>query len=65
MEKSKEFGKYVEELTITWLEWLGNINVANDVTMSYSVRRRAGEECELLIKRRHELIKLMNLHFEE
>lgn len=64
MEKTKEFSKYVKELTIIWLEWLKNNEIAQDDGASYGVRRKSAEACETLIKRRHVLINLMNLQFE-
>lgn len=64
MGKTEEFSKCVEELTVTWLEWLKNNKAAHDDGAPYDVRRKSAEACEVLIKRRHELINLMNLHFE-
>jgi len=65
MKKTGEFSDCVEELVSVWLRWLKNNGVAHDVNISYSMRRKAAETCELLIKRRHELIDLMNSYFEE
>jgi len=65
MEKIEDFSDYVEELVSVWLNWLKNNRSAHDVDMSYSIRREAAEACELLIKRRHKLIDLMNSYFGE
>ena len=65
MEKVEKFSSCVKELTIVWIRWLKNNRIANDNTVSYSARRKSAKMCELLIKRRHELIGLINSYFGE
>ena len=55
----------IEELTILWFKWLENDKILRNTALSSSVRRGAGEQCELLIKRRYEIIEDINSHFDK
>lgn len=53
----------ITELTGLWLEWMKNHNISNNITNNLSVRRKGGERCEELQKRRQEILIELNKEF--
>jgi hypothetical protein len=60
-----KFSACVNELVELWIEWLKNDRVCRDTTQAAVLRRRSSEKCERLIKRRYELISIMDSYFKE
>lgn len=53
----------ITELTGLWLEWMKNHNISNNTTNDLSVRRKGGERCEELQRRRQEILTELNKEF--
>lgn len=53
----------VTELTNLWLEWMKNHNISNNISNTLSLRRRSGEACETLQRRRQEILIELNQEF--
>ena len=57
------FSENLNELVLIWLEWLKYHKISVDTQYPLDKRRHAAERCEELIKRRYELISIMDSYF--
>lgn len=55
----------IEELVILWLKWMQHHNACNTITLSLPIRRKNGEECENLQKRRQQILIEINEEFDK
>lgn len=58
-----KISELVMELTNLWLEWMKNHNISNNTQNTLPVRRRSGETCEALQRRRQEILVEINQEF--
>lgn len=58
-----KFSTCINKLTELWIHWILNDRICRDNKKSSKIRRKAGEKCELLIKRRYELIDIIDSYF--
>ena len=63
MTNNIKFSELVIELTETWLIWMHKNTIAQDISLSDSVRRKAGEECELLIDKEYDITEKIDKFF--
>lgn len=60
-----KFSELVSELTIVWLKWMKNDEIAKDKNLPYSQRKQPAKKCEELIDREYEIISQINDFFEK
>ena len=54
---SDELCEYIEALIMMWLDWMCNHEMSNNEELSFRERRVAGELCESLQRKRHEIME--------
>jgi len=62
--KSKKFSGLITELTEIWLTWMSKNKLSHDHTISYSLRRKYAEECEVLINCEYEVVEELDEFFK-
>jgi len=59
-----KFSELITELMEMWLDWMKQDKISHDTNLSYKVRRKAAEECEILINREYTITSQMDKFFE-
>ena len=62
--KSKKFSELITELTEIWLMWMSKNKLSHDLNISYSLRRRYAEECEVLINCEYKVVEELDKFFK-
>ena len=60
-----KFSELIIELTETWLMWMKHNTISHDVNISNNLRRKSGEECEVLINREYLIVNQLDKIFEK
>jgi|TARA_R100001143_G_C3312511_1_gene110816 ribosomal 30S subunit maturation factor RimM len=63
--KQPKFSAFVEELSAVWWQWMKNDIICRDETISYKERKKAAQECEVLIDSKYKIIEKMDNFFDE
>tara|TARA_Y100000310_G_C20570328_1_gene757669 strand:- start:187 stop:387 length:201 start_codon:yes stop_codon:yes gene_type:complete len=64
MTSDKKFSELIINLTEVWLHWVRNNSVCRDKTQSVSVRKKAADKCEYLIKREYQIVNDLDSFFD-
>lgn len=60
-----KFSELIVELTETWLLWMKHNTISHDSNIPNDLRRKSGEECEVLINREYLIVGQLDKIFEK
>lgn len=63
--ENKKFSDLIGDLTEMWLLWMKHNTIVRDESISYSERRKSGEECEKLINLEYQITEELDNFFNE
>jgi ribosomal 30S subunit maturation factor RimM len=64
MESKSKFSQLVEELALTWWEWMKADTLCRNEDIPYKKRAIAAKNCEKLIKQEYNIIQSLDSYFE-
>ena len=65
MNTNKKFSELIIELTDMWLMWMKHNTISHDVNVSYELRRKSAEECEILINKEYLIVEQLDKFFDK
>ena len=64
MGSKSKFSELVEQLALTWWEWMKADTLCRDEDLSYEDRVGSAKECEKLIRQEYEIIESLDNYFK-